>query len=381
MIFPDTIVTAVIKSVAVTLMDASFYLLFGLLAAGMIKSWVDEKRIVSSLGSSTFGSVVKASLVGIPLPLCSCSVVPMALSVREKGASRGATVSFLISTPETGVDSVAVTYALLDPLMTAFRPVSAMITALIAGVVENVTGNESSMSHKKSNPVAVSVRSVPEAHPLISADTPRCRCAGKVNYVEERKSKKSFQEKMRNGIRYAFVDLLGDIAFYLMTGLILSGLISVFIPADWFIGKPEWLVMLMMLLTGIPLYVCASASTPVAAALILKGVSPGAALIFLLAGPATNIATLSIVGRTFGIRAAVYYVMTIMTAALIMGMLLNVTYSGLNIAPTAIIGSGAHILPEWVKTGSAVLLFVLILYHSYLKLRKRGLRRNDKNDC
>lgn len=375
MIFPDQLVTAVITSVTDTLMDASFYLLFGLLAAGMIKSWVDEKRIVRSLGPSTFGSVVKASLIGIPLPLCSCSVVPMALSVREKGASRGATVSFLISTPETGVDSVAVTYALLDPLMTLFRPVSAMITALIAGVVENVTGKESAMAKRKKIPVVMSGAAVPVETTAIPAGVHGCLCAEKGNCDEQRTPKKSFQEKMKNGIRYAFIDLLGDIAVYLLIGLVLSGLISVFIPPDWFEDQPEWLVMLMMLAIGIPLYVCASASTPVAAALILKGVSPGAALIFLLAGPATNIATLSIVGRIFGFRSAVYYVLTIMTAALIMGILLNVIYSGFNITPSAIIGSGAHILPEWIKTGSAVLLFVLILYHSYQKLRKNGLRR------
>ena len=134
MVFPYPFFSEMLASVYDTLIDASFYLLFGLIAAGMIKAWVNEKRMVRSLGPSTFGSVFKASLIGIPLPLCSCSVVPLALSVREKGASRGATVSFLISTPETGVDSVAVTYALLDPLMTIFRPVSAMITALTAGL-------------------------------------------------------------------------------------------------------------------------------------------------------------------------------------------------------------------------------------------------------
>lgn len=365
---PDDFLLAIIRTVTDTFIDASFYLLFGLIAAGMIKSWVDEKRMVRSLGPSTFGSVFKASLIGIPLPLCSCSVVPLALSVREKGASRGATVSFLISTPETGVDSVAVTYALLDPLMTIFRPVSAMITALTAGLVENFFGKT---SNPKSGDTSSPLNKFPVIRPAMQTIPPGCACTDSANCSEQGTKLTSFQLKLKDGIRYAFMDLLGDIAVYLSLGLILSGVISVCVPENWFVDQPDWLVMLMMLAIGIPMYVCASASTPVAAALILKGVFPGAALIFLLAGPATNIATLSIVGRTLGIRSAMLYVLTIMVTALVMGILLNGIYSWFSITPSAVIGAGADIMPEWIKTGSAVLLFALILYHSFLKVQKK----------
>ncbi len=364
MTIPDTIFTAIVSSVADTLLDASFYLLFGLIAAGMIKAWVNEKRIVRSLGKSSFQSVVKAALIGVPLPLCSCSVVPMALSIREKGASRGATVSFLISTPESGIDSIAVSYALLDPLMSVFRPAAAMITAVTAGVIENLFGKSlTEQSAIKNNATDTTDGPSP-------CQSKECGCEGSpVNDAEAIcESKLSFISKMKTGFRYAFVELLGDIAVYFLIGLLISGVISVFVPDDRFMGQSDWIVMALMLVIGIPMYVCASASTPVAAALILKGVSPGAALVFLLVGPATNIATLSIVARSLGPQSAAFYCLTIAALAVILGVSLNYIYQGFGITPAATIGSAAEILPEWIRMISAVVMCALILYDSVGKL-------------
>jgi hypothetical protein len=351
-------------SVYETLLDASFYLLFGLIAAGMIKAWVNEKRMVRSLGMSSFQSTVKAALIGVPLPLCSCSVVPMALSIREKGASRGATVSFLISTPESGVDSIAVSYALLDPLMTVFRPAAAMITAVMAGVIENHFGKSRTEQPAIINN-ATETSNVPS--PCQRNDY-ECECPTVTDSATIDQSEVTFSSKLKTGFRYAFVELLGDIAVYFLIGLLISGVLSVFIPDDWFMGQSDWMVMALMLVIGIPMYVCASASTPVAAALILKGISPGAALVFLLVGPATNIATLSIVARTLGARSAAIYCLTIAALAVILGVSLNFIYQGLGITPSATMGSGAELLPEWIKMISSVVLGMLILYYSARKL-------------
>lgn len=336
-------------SIGDTLMEASFYLLLGLLAAGIVKAWVNEQKILRSIGQPDFSSVVKASLVGIPLPLCSCSVVPMAMSIREKGASKGATVSFLISTPETGVDSIAMTYAMMDPLMTVFRPFAAMTTALTAGAIENTVSGKSS--------------TLP--NPLPDSSIQKDCSGGYCSCSEPASDKKSqfFFQKFRNALRYAFVDLLGDIVIYLIVGLVLSGMIAAMIPDDWFSQHPEWLIMLLMLVIGIPVYVCASASTPVAAALILKGISPGAALVFLLVGPATNLATIAIVYKMMGMRSAIIYLLTIMSLAVGLGVLLNVLYGIFQIQPSAMAVVENEFFSEPVQFIFALVLCILVVYH------------------
>ena len=200
------------------------------------------------------------------------------MSLRKQGATPGATTAFLISTPESGVDSIAVTYAMMDPVMTAARPVSAFITALTAGVIENL------FSYRKGDATIV---------PDLTCPVDGC-CDGVNCDPSVHRRHHGFGEKLRAGIRFAVIDLWGDIAGWFLAGVLLAGLITVLIPDDLFgrylgSGLPA---MLLMLAVGVPLYICASASTPIAAALILKGVSPGAALVFLLAGPATNMAAL-----------------------------------------------------------------------------------------
>ncbi len=334
-----------------TLLDVAPYLLAGFFFAGLLKAFVSEKTIVRHVGASSFRSVLNAALIGTPMPLCSCSVIPVATAIRKNGASKGATTSFLISTPESGVDSIAVSYALLDPLMTVFRPVAAFASAVLAGWAENILGKPGEIAAESS-------------------------CACDHCGHEATPASPAMLARIRSGLRYAFTDLLQDIAYYLVIGLLISAIIASLLPIELVqsIASREYLSMFIMLLIGIPVYVCATASTPVAAALILKGISPGAALVFLLVGPATNLATIGVVKKTLGGRSLILYLASIMLVALLMGSLLNGIYAWIGTSAATQIGSAAHILPDWIRGMSALVLAPLLFYGTYKEIRKR-LRR------
>ncbi len=331
-----------------TLLDASAYLLFGFFFAGLLKAFISEKTIVRHIGTSSVGSVLKASLIGTPMPLCSCSVIPVATSLRQNGASKGATVSFLISTPESGVDSIAISYALLDPIMTVFRPLAAFVSAFTAGVIENFQGSRDALRDAPAAPVCNN-----------------CHCQDDAN--------SSVAVRLRRGLRYAFTDLFNDIAYYLLIGLMISAVISALLPDDFFVTflSNDVLSMSLMLVIGIPLYVCASASTPVAAAFIMKGISPGAALVFLLVGPATNAATIGVVKKNLGTRSLLTYLLSIATVAVILGILLNALYGFLGLENNVQLGTAGEFLPEWLRWSSAAIFMPMLLYGSYQELRKR----------
>jgi uncharacterized protein len=332
--------------------EASPYLLFGFLAAAVLKALIPEGSISRHLGKNTIGSVVKASLFGIPLPLCSCGVIPAAVELRRRGASKGASAAFLVSVPETGVDSIAITYALLDPIMTVIRPVAAFFTATVTGGLIN------------------KIPDPPVAKAIIENASCNDGCCGSSPPQAQRPP---LAARLRAGLAYAFGELLADIGKWLLIGIVVAGVISWYVPDDFFASAPggELTSMLLMLAVGIPLYVCASASTPVAAALVLKGLSPGAALIFLLAGPATNAATITIVGRFWGKKAAAVYLASIAGCSLILGWLTNRLYSwsGADITRWA---SEARIAESsWAIAAAAVLLLLLARAHIPSK-RKAG---------
>jgi len=299
--------------------------------------------------------------MGIPLPLCSCGVVPTALSLRKMGATRGATTSFLISTPETGVDSIAISYALLDPVMTVFRPISAFITAVIAGILTNIMIPDNSVTP-------------------IGMLTP-CTC-GVCELKADDKARIPYLKRISAGMRFAFVELLGDMAKWLIAGMVIAGMISYFVPTslvETFLGG-NITSMLLMLIVGIPLYVCATASTPIAAALLLKGASPGAALVFLLAGPATNMATITMLYKFIGKKSLVIYLASISICSVGLGILLNTIYSFAGIDGTAIVGTTSQILPDGVKTITAMVLLLLIIHGLYrINIKNRGVPCSDRD--
>ena len=319
--------------------QAAFFLIIGFLFAGFIHAFLSTETIGKYLGEGKFRSVFYAALFGIPLPLCSCGVVPAAMSLKKNGANNGATLSFLISTPVSGVDSIAVTYTLMDWVMMIFRPLSGFVAAMVAGLLENIFGYTKTEVFVHEHPVD------------------GC-CHGE---------KKNFQSKLVHGLQYAFVNLMDDIAGWFLVGMLVAGVISYAIPDSWiqhYLGG-GLSSMLVMLVVGIPLYICASASTPIAAALILKGMSPGAALVFLLAGSATNAASITVIGRFLGKRATIIYLATISITAILFGILLDKTYGWLHLQPKALSGI-ASMLPHNLSLFFSILLLVL-MFKSVLK--------------
>ncbi|MEE4353063.1 MAG: SO_0444 family Cu/Zn efflux transporter [Desulfatiglans sp.] len=272
-------------------------------------------------------------------------MLPAAVSLRKQGANKGATTAFLISTPESGVDSISVTYAMMDPVMTVARPLAAFATASAAGIAENIVDPE-----KRGLPMASDRTCTVDA----------C-CDGTDCPPEEHKNHHSILQKIGAGTRYAITDYWGDIAGWFFVGLVLAGLIAALIPDDLLIrhmGQGGLKAMFIMLAVGMPLYICATASTPIAAALILKGVSPGAALVFLLAGPATNITSLTVLFGMLGKRATTIYFGTIALFAILCGLALDQVYLSLGLSAQAVMGKASETMPEWLKISGAFMLLV-----------------------
>lgn len=340
-----TFLTSVLQASWNILNQASLYILFGLLVGGLLKVFLSPAYVAAHLGSGRYRSVFKAALLGIPIPLCSCGVLPAAASLKKQGANNGATTAFLISTPESGVDSISITWALLDPLMTVARPVSAFVSAFSAGLAENFFNPPDRQTNIKAD---------------LSCPIDNC-CSGIDCPPEKHKKHHSFFEKCRAGVGYAGGELWSELAGWFFVGILLAGIITVMVPDDMisrYLGGGIS-SMLLMLVFGIPLYICATASTPIAAALIMKGVSPGTALVFLLVGPATNITSLSVLIGILGKRASVLYLLSIGIISVLCGLLLDAVYLSLGISAVAIAGQAAEIIPGALILAATLLLFAL----------------------
>jgi len=333
------------------LVEASPYVLLGFFVAGLLKAYVPDSFMARHLGKRSLWSVLKAAVIGVPLPLCSCGVLPAAMGLRRQGASKGAATAFMISTPETGVDSIAVTYALMDPIMTIARPVAAFVTAIVAGVMVNAFPGRDEVTPLESM--------------VHSCHSHGCGCGGECASP----AKPGQWQRFKVGMGHAFGEMIADIGRWLLLGVIIAGIISTLLPADFienYVGQ-GFLSLLIMLLVGLPLYVCATASTPIAASLLLKGLSPGAALVFLLAGPATNGATITVMLKVLGRRAAMLYLAAIAVASLVLGMLVDRVYASLGLDIRAVVADAGEVLPEWVGVVSALVLLLLIVRSFFRK--------------
>ncbi|MCW8957019.1 MAG: SO_0444 family Cu/Zn efflux transporter [Gammaproteobacteria bacterium] len=321
-------------------LDTAFWLLLGLLAAGMVKAYLPEDAMQRWLGGTGLKSISKAALFGAPLPLCSCGVLPAAIGVRRSGASKEATVSFLISTPETSIDSVTVTYALMGPFMAVYRPLAALASAVVTGLMTSFIKDDGSV-----NP-----HNAVESSSCSSSSS----CCAPAKVVESSRLKKA--------LFYASAELMDDISFWLAIGIVGAGVITTLIPpgllAEW--GQGVW-AMLFMVLVGVPMYICAVASTPIAAGLLLSGVSPGTVLVFLLVGPATNIASLVLLRKELGSKVTAVYLAGIIIVSIIMGLLLDLLVNQYGFKIEAELGAGQEMLPAVLVYGSAVLLLLLAI--------------------
>ena len=323
-----------------TVAEMSPYLLFGFLVAGILSVFVSQRLVERHLGGRGVWPLLKASLFGIPLPLCSCGVIPVSMSLRKHGASKGSTVSFLLSTPQTGADSIFVTLSLLGPVFAVFRPLAAFVTGILGGALVNVFGES---AKEDSTPVP-----------------PKCtdECCG----GEE-------TGKITRGLKYGFVTLPRDIGRAMLIGLVIAAVISAVVPEGYFAEKlgTGIFAMVVMMFLGIPVYVCATASVPVAAALIAKGLTPGAALVFLMTGPATNAAAFTTIWKVLGHRTAVTYIITVAGCALAAGILLDYAARG---ADFEVVGRAGWMLPGYVKHISAVALLAVLAFAVFGKSKQ-----------
>lgn len=354
------------------LLESSGFILFGFFMAGLLKAFVPGDLVARHLGKGKFSNILKASAFGAPIPLCSCGVLPAAAGLKEQGASKGATSSFLISTPETGVDSIAVTWALLDPFMTVIRPLSALVTAITTGVLVNIF-DRAETKEKKPEVMGAAPGMFTMAPAAPSPAT--SGCASGCGCDEPGGTSQTFSEKLIFGMKFAFGDLLKDIGKWFVLGVLLAGAITTFLPKEIitaYLGD-GFLSMVVVLVIAMPLYVCATASTPIAAALALKGLSPGAALVFLLAGPATNAASLTVVTKILGKKATGIYLGSIVVCSLVLGMITNKIYGMTGLDITTWVNTANHGEHGIFAVVAAVVLVGLILFHSIEKKQVRDV--------
>lgn len=349
------------------------WLLLGLIFAGLLKVYFPQKHIDKYMGKSTLRSATNATLLGIPMPLCSCGVIPTGISFFRSGASRGATNSFLISTPQTGVDSILATYSMLGWPFALLRPFVALFTGIAGGLFTNFFVKEkpvqpgSSHSNLKIDTVAF--------------EKPGENCSDESCDFQESDVKDTRHSLVR-AADYAFVELLQDIAKWLVIGFLFAALISVALPDGFFSAFQGLgiLELLVVLVASVPLYMCATGSIPIAAVLLMKGVSPGAALVFLMAGPATNVATMTVLGKTMGRKSLIAYMGTIIGGALIFGLLIN------SFIPVDWImgkmphlhgdGQGHEMLPAWIQWGGAVVLIASLAGGYFYRIIQKRKKMN-----
>ncbi|GIU32451.1 permease [Shewanella hafniensis] len=487
-------------------LDSAPWLLLGLILAGLLKVFVPMVWMQKQLGGHGVKTVVKAALLGAPLPLCSCGVIPAAVGLRRSGASKAATTSFLVSTPETGVDSITVSYVLLGPFMAIVRPIAAITSAIVAGLLVGRDDDDGKLAVKseskpaseapvaaccasksatqpqavKAEPVksccsstkeptlapinaassccstespaeseqktepksaikmtpmaaapslmtahggsvandcvikaektasccasktAESVPATPEKILVVkkgaccgtsnkaesgthdhSAHAPQAQgevdscCASTQDMATELKSQ-SVLSRVGIGLKYAATDLVRDTTLWLLVGLFFAALVQTYVPADFL---AQWgngiLAMLVMVLVSVPMYICATASTPIAAGLLLAGVSPGAVLVFMMAGPATNIATLGVVAKELGKRALWGYLGGVIGVALVAGILVNYLVDSFGFVVMPQIGEQHQMLPQWLVATSGIVLALLMAKVVFEKIPRSWLRRSD----
>ncbi|TKB46945.1 SO_0444 family Cu/Zn efflux transporter [Thalassotalea mangrovi] len=394
--------------------EASPWLLLGLIIAGLMKALVSTQVLSKHLGQGK-SAVVKAAFIGAPLPLCSCGVIPVATQLHRSGASSPATSSFLVATPETGVDSVSVSYALLGPVMAIYRPIAAITSAIFTGFLvaqgtKKHTQKAQSLRSVKDDKTCCSSHSTPQgasqpthqlndvsnvnssddsnnkshcATTVTNGNTeiklaPCCgtstistaamnedNCCATTTTVSSQSSATTSDAmagiftKLGTGVRYAFTQLLDDLILWLFIGLLFATVIRTFLPTDFLLQYGSGIIaMLLMILISVPMYICATASTPLAAGLIMAGISPGTALVFMMAGPATNISTLGVIRNEMGARVLFFYLTGIVISSITFGLLLDACLAYFNINIFEQMSHSHQLLPTWFASTCSILLIV-----------------------
>lgn len=390
--------------------EMSPYLLLGFLLAGLMHAFIPGRYYTRFLSKPTLGSVINAAIFGIPLPLCSCGVIPTAMSLRKEGASRGAVTSFLIATPQTGIDSIIATFSLMGVPFAVIRPIAALITAVLGGWMVNTFV---SLRDRRAH------REMAEGTIVKTEETETCTChchchenkaesccpegdsdghhhhhhhSGEHHHhsshhrhsshhhhsssaschCHDRKIPNTIGGKIVEALRYAFLDMMSDIGKWLVIGLVVAGLITIYVPDEVFtIFKDNTMAsMILVLIISIPMYLCATGSIPIAVVLMLKGLTPGAALVLLMAGPACNMASILVIRKGLGFRTLVIYILSIVIGAVFFGCLIDwLQYSGMidftsRVSQTMEIKEGGAGIIKWTST---IVLTLLLLFNLIFK--------------
>lgn len=319
------------------------YILLGFLIAGLLHVFISQRTMSRHLSGPGIRPVIKAALFGIPLPLCSCGVLPTAVSLRRNGASRGATTSFLIATPQTGVDSIAATYSLLGLPFAIIRPVAALVGAVAGGWTVS--------------------RFAPETDSDTQAEAVDCQC------TDACETPRSFWQKLLAAVRYGFVDMVSSVGKWLVIGLVIAALITVFVPDSLFVSLSKYplLAMLAVLVVAIPMYICATGSIPIALSLMMKGLSPGIAFVMLMAGPAVNFASMLVLNRTQGRRATAIFIGSVIITSIAFGLAIDLLMprTWFPVGAQACADGCHHTGPGWFSIACTVLLVGLLMYSAF----------------
>lgn len=328
------------------------YILLGFFIAGLLHAFVSRSAMSRHLAGNGIGPVVKAALMGIPLPLCSCGVLPTAISLRRNGASRGATTSFLIATPQTGVDSIAATWSLLGLPFAIIRPVAALVGSVFGGVWVDRTA-------RGGEDIAVNDCGDADLRP------------------------QGFGARMLEALRYGMIDMVGSVGRWLVIGLVVAALITVFVPDSLFVGLSDYplLAMLAVVVVAVPMYICATGSIPIALSLMLKGLSPGIAFVMLMAGPAANFASIVLLSRTQGRKATAIYVATVVITAIAFGLIIDLLLPAGWFVPAGVVAShGCHAGFELFPTLCSGVLVALLIYSAVRNHRKDNVNTITDTD-
>ncbi len=346
--------------ILVLINEMSPYLLLGFFLAGLMHVYIPSDWYTKYLSAHNFRSVLLAALFGVPLPLCSCGVLPTAMSLRKEGASHGATVSFLIATPQTGVDSIIATYSLMGLPFAIVRPIVAFLTAIGGGWLVNMA--------VPSNLTLKGETTEPDESNEQPCGCGHCHCG-------ETHSHHSFLSKIKEVFSYAFLEMMEDIGKWLVVGLVVAGLITVFVPDTFFavFKDNSVLSMLLVLTIAIPMYICATGSIPIAVALMMKGLTPGAGLVLLMAGPACNVASILLIGRVLGRRTLITYLATIIAGSIGFGLIIDNLLPRSWFMPTLLSSDAccAEAHTGWFSLACTVLLGLLLL-NAFIHSRLHG---------
>ena len=333
---------------------AAPWLLFGLVVAGLVKGFVPERLIQQWLSGRGFMPILRGAVLGLPLPMCSCGAIPTALTLYRGGAGRGPTTSFLVGTPGAGLDSLSITLALMGPFMMVARAIGAVIAAVLTGLLTAV--------------------SRPSETP---ATAPSTGCNGCSGDSCETGADSRDAPGLHYGLRYAFSDMLDDISLWIVIGLAAAGILMTLTPPEGLAVLGSGIApMVLMAVIGIPLYLCAAATTPIAAALMLEGLTPGTALVLMLAGPVTSLATLAVFRREMGFAALGLYLTGIVLSTVGVGLATDWLIGVLDLD----ILTSVSAVQEWMPAAVEWLALAILVILGIPTLR-RHLMQEDRDEC